>query len=423
MSLLSTFSCSHTGVAVTPAAITQSSPFGAVPDTHRIAPLYSYGGRDGVISGIGGNGGLIGTAAGLFGTAPSGGDEKCMWIHGTGCGVVYKLTPIPGSSRYKETRLHVFKGAEGAAPIGRLYMDKKGELYGTTYAGGTNNAGVIYKINVSGSIPHYSIVHNFGGAGDGAYPFAGVIEANDVLYGTTVGGGKYSSSYCHSVGSAPDSHCGTIYSLDLASGAERVIHNFGHGEDGLTPAAPLLYENGTLYGTTPYGGKYSIGIVFAVTNGKERILSADEAGGTYPFGGLIAINGTLYGTTDFGGMQNGGTVYALDISSRHVRVLYSFARSSQFPQGAEPAAAVIYRQGKLWGTAPLGGATCHSTNLGCGMIFSLAPDGTGFTKVAFRGGLGGYSPTCPLLYSEDALYGTTTYGGKRDEGIAFKLAL
>ena len=344
--LSSVVSCNHADVAVSPPTAAAAPPFAGVPDTHHIAPLTSLFGN---ISGAaGGYGGLIGTPAALYGATPSGGYEKCTWEHGSGCGVIYKLTPEPGTSMYDERKLHVFKGGDGKAPIGTFLMSKNGEIYGTTYAGGTNDAGVIFKMSASGS--GYSVIHNFGGARDGAYPAAGVIEVNGILYGTTVGGGKYHSDYCYNTGGAPDGSCGTLYSFDETSGTEKVLHSFGHGDDGLTPYAAPIYVNGTLYGTTPYGGD-GVGIVFAflLASGTEQILSSSP-GGAYPFGGLLAIDSSLYGTTDFGGKYNGGTVFKLEISSRHVRVLHNFPRTGlggSASQGAEPLAALIYRSGRL----------------------------------------------------------------------------
>lgn len=426
-------SCDHAGVAVTPTTSTAWGSPGAVPNTHHIAPLASLLGN---IGGAGGHGGLVGTPAALYGATPSGGDDECTWQHGTGCGIIYKLTPKSGSLIYKLTELRVFKGGDGAAPIGVLLMAKNGEIYGTTFAGGTNDAGVVFKMRSSGS--GYSVLHNFGAPGDAAYPAAGLIEVNGVLYGTSVGGGTHKRKACGPEpggGSSPNDTCGTVYSVNEASGAVQVLHNFGAGADGFTPYAPLTYANGTLYGTTPYGGS-GVGIVFAFSlmSGREHVLSdfvsSDGTYPTHPFGGLITMNGSLYGTTDFGGKYNSGTVFKLDIASNRVRVLHSFGTASSGSMRAEPTAGLIYQRGRLYGTTSLGGGPGSSNSgcgpsgsYGCGMIFWLSPNGTGYGFVSFEGGRKGYAPACTLLYGEDALYGTTTLGGKHKQGIAFKLPL
>ena len=48
-----------------------------------------------------------------------------------------------------------------------------------------------------------------------------------------------------------------------AWGTEKVLYSFGHGEDGAQPSASLIADSaGNLYGTTAYGGAYSMGAVY-----------------------------------------------------------------------------------------------------------------------------------------------------------------
>jgi len=429
--LVSLISCNRAGVGVTPATSVAWGPSGARPDTEVVAPLYDFGGdggKDGTIGNAGGTAGLIGTATELYGATPAGGDLSCTWEYAmekeTGCGVVYKLTPRPGSSSYKETRLHVFTGPpdDGAGPFGTLLMGKNGELYGTTYEGGTNNAGVIFKVNASGS--GYSVVYNFAGAPDGAYPFAGVIEVSGVLYGTTLGGGTHQNSACGQLGSAEE-HCGTLYGLNEATGVEHVLHNFGAGtDDGITPYDAPTYVNGMLYGTTPLGlGRNASGTVFALspTTGKERIfpkLSTFAA----PIGGVIAVNGILYATAlNGGGLNSQGVVFSVEISSGRQHVLHRFIG---IPGGIYPEAGLTYRKGRLYSTTVEGGSGTKCGSTACGTIYSLALDGSGFSVLAsFSGQRGGSLPEDTPLYSAGSLYGTTLWGGARNQGIAFKLPL
>ena len=437
---MSLISCSRGGVAVTPATSGAWGPSGTRPNTEVVAPLYDFGGhggKDGTIGDIGGYAGLIGSATALYGTAPGGGDTSCKWkyftIAITGCGVVYKLTPKSGSSTYEETLLHVFKGPpdDGAGLFGSLFMSKNGEIYGTTYEGGKNNAGVIFKMNASGS--GYSVIHNFGGAPDGAYPWGGIIEANGILYGVTTGGGTHQNSACNQQGfGSSDKYCGTLYSLNEATGAEKVLHNFGAGtDDGINPFFPLTYVNGVLYGTTLLGlGKNADGTVFAVspTTRKERILSTP---GLYvaPNSPVLAINGILYGEAEYssGGSCCWGAVFSLDISSGSQHVLHDF-QESNYEDGYAPSTGLLYRNGRLYGSTIRGGSSteCDETGslAGCGTIFSLELDGAGFSVLAsFSGGKGGEFPEDKPLYSGGLLYGTTILGGTQNDGTAFKVPL
>jgi uncharacterized repeat protein (TIGR03803 family) len=69
---------------------------------------------------------------------------------------------------------------------------------------------------------------------------------NGQLYGTTFGGGTHSCS-----GSGQG--CGTVFAVS-PSGKEKVLYSFAGGKDGEIPSAGLLNVGGTLYGTTQYGG-------------------------------------------------------------------------------------------------------------------------------------------------------------------------
>ena len=153
------------------------------------------------------------------------------------------------------------------------------------------------------------MLHSFGpyGSEDGVYPTAGLIDVNGTLYGTTGGGG----ASCSSSGG-----CGTVFSV-TTSGKETVLYSFAGEPDGEFPVAGLLNVKGTLYGTTADGGARcsprGCGTVFAITlSGAETVLHTfRRIDGEYPAASLIDVNGTLYGTTVYGGADGGGTVFSL----------------------------------------------------------------------------------------------------------------
>jgi len=84
--------------------------------------------------------GLIMDAAGnLYGTTSYGGDGTCI----NGCGTVFELLPSAGESWTEET-LHSFpdNGVDGDRPYyAPVIFDASGNLYGTTYAGGSSPSG------------------------------------------------------------------------------------------------------------------------------------------------------------------------------------------------------------------------------------------------------------------------------------------
>jgi len=227
--------------------------------------------------------GLVRDARGnLYGTTYRGGSGSCV----VGCGVVFKL-----DVRRKETVLYTFTGGvDGANPSG-VIQDKAGNLYGTTSNEASTGYGTVFKLNKSGK---ETVLHQFTGGVDGAQPYAPlVLDAAGNLYGTTQYGG---AAY------------GTVFKLNK-SGKETVLHQFTGGADGAQPYAPLVLDAaGNLYGTTYFGGGASIGgygTVFKVNeNGAESVLHSFTRGtdGVYPYAGLLQdAAGNLYGTTEYGG--------------------------------------------------------------------------------------------------------------------------
>ncbi len=146
--------------------------------------------------------------------------------------------------------------------------------------------------------PAYTVLYSFkGGPGDGYEPYAGLINVNGTLYGTTFRGG---GAGCQQKGG-----CGTAFTI-TPSGTETVLHSFKGKPDGGSPWAALTNVNGTFYGTTETGGAYKEGTVFSITSsGKETVLHVFGGNGdaAFPYAGLINVNGTLYGTTDWWGRR------------------------------------------------------------------------------------------------------------------------
>jgi uncharacterized repeat protein (TIGR03803 family) len=193
--------------------------------------------------------GLIQDAKGnLYGTTSYGGDSACTF----GCGTVFKL-----SKTGKETVLYSFKGgADGATPAAAGVMqDAKGNLYGTTYSGGTSNMGTVFKLDTAGK---ETVLYSFSGGTDGRHPYAGVIQdSKGNLYGTTNTGGV--------------SGVGTVFKLSK-TGKETVLYSFTGMVDGALPYAVVVQDaKGKLYGTALVGGNVSCdngtgcGVVFKLT--------------------------------------------------------------------------------------------------------------------------------------------------------------
>jgi uncharacterized repeat protein (TIGR03803 family) len=112
-------------------------------------------------------------------------------------GAVFRLSPNP-SGAWTETTIHSFTaGKDGANPADAiLVFDASGNLWGTTQAGGVgcnrNLCGVVYKLSPqSGGTWTETIVHTFESASDGSEPHAGLfLDSSGNLYGTTYHGGS-----------------------------------------------------------------------------------------------------------------------------------------------------------------------------------------------------------------------------------------
>jgi uncharacterized repeat protein (TIGR03803 family) len=277
-----------------------------------------------------------------------------------------------------------------------------GELYGTTVSSGANGDGMVFKLNTDGS--GYVVLHSF--TNTDASP-ANLMQGRDgVLYG---------------IGAE------TVFKLTTSGSGYAVLHTFTNNPDGWAPFGQLAQgSDGTLYGTTYFGGTNNLGTVFRMdTNGNGYEVLYNFAGnpdGQYPFAGVVVSDeGVLYGTTWRGGTNGYGTVFRLNTNGGGYTELYAFANSTD---GSRPFGRLLQGTGKaLYGTASAGGANSHGT------VFVINQDGSGF-DVLDNFGLGsdGGGPSAGVVQgmftgNTGVLYGTTAYGGNRGVGTVFALLL
>jgi uncharacterized repeat protein (TIGR03803 family) len=352
--------------------------------------------------------------------------------------------------------MHKFDEYDGTNPYGNLTRDAAGNLYGTTYLGGANEWGTVFKVDTNGretvlsSFPHYTdgvdphagldlvagsfygttlgggdlaclidgcgtvfkldktgevVLHSFTGAPDGARPYAGLIhDKTGNHYGTTGSGGAYNN--------------GTIFEIDMA-GNETVLYSFIGGSDGSDPEAALIRDSlGNLYGATFHGGPYGAGTVFKLDKaGNETVLYSFTGGadGSNPVAALVRDSlGNLYGTTELGGTYNLGAVFEVDTAGNET-VLHSFTGLSD---GAYPGTSLIAdAKGNFYGTASYDG----DPRCSCGTVFKLSKKG--ITVLHTFTGSDGANPEGLIRDTAGNLYGTTVSGGDDGgDGVVFKIA-
>jgi uncharacterized repeat protein (TIGR03803 family) len=310
-------------------------------------------------------------------------------------------------------------GSQGAGPEGGLVLDANGDLFGTTYVGGSSDDGTVFEIPKTASgYGSVTVLASFTGT-DGDYPLGSLIaDANGDLFGTTLEGGSDDD--------------GTVFEIPkTASGYGHItdLYSFTGADSDLTlPNGGLITDaNGDLFGTTYDGGPSDDGMVFEIPKtasgyGSVAVLASftgSDGGG--PEGGLIAdANGDLLGTTSYGGPSDDGTVFEIPKTASGygpLTVLYSFAGDGD---GAEPnAGLIIDANGDLFGTTSYGGV--NSNDLLDGTVFEIPKTASGYGPatviydLTYIGGDNDLSVVLEPGLSADAdgdlLGATTTYTG------------
>jgi uncharacterized repeat protein (TIGR03803 family) len=360
-------------------------------------------------------------------------DLPGLLLRGLGIFILVSALASTTFGQAKETVLYSFGASpiDAAEPTGGLLLDSAGNIYGTTFVGGSNcqdlgGCGTVYELSPSAGGWTETVLYNFCTTGDpftcpdGAEPAAGLIwdDAGN-LYGTTqLGGTGY----------------GTVFELTrpLAQGGswtEMVIWAFGGPKkgDGASPYLGKLHWDtaGNLYDTTGAGGAYNRGTVYELSleaggGWNETILHSFRGDdGAIPFFGVVVDgSGNLYGTTNEGGIVNGsscpngcGTVFELSPSGNGwSESVYKFNGKT----GTRPYSPLSGDElGSLYGTTEYGGEPGCDAN-GCGGVFKFSPNGTGgwtLHTFLFDGQDGGNPETGVVIDSKTGTqFGTTEWG-------------
>jgi uncharacterized repeat protein (TIGR03803 family) len=359
----------------------------------------------------------------------------------------------------EEKVLYSFKenGEDGTGPEG-LVFDASGNLYGTTYYGGSGSCydgyghgcGTVFELTPTGEGWTEKVIYEFSNSNQGGYnPSSGlIVDASGNLYGTASSGGQQGCGYDGTL-------CGAVFELTPGGGSgwtEKVLHYFSaNGKDGANPRAGLIFDAaGNLYGTTWYGGSglcydgngHGCGTVFEVTprvsgGSVERVLHSFQQNrddGIWPGTSLIFdASGNLYGTNFEGGTGGYGTVFELTPSAGGdwtEKILHNFASND----GNSPSASLIFdASGDLYGTTYYGpaqgyGGPCNDGyDLGCGTVFELMPQAGGeWTEKILHyfstNNEDGFNPSSSLVLDPSGnLYGATAQGGAYGGGTVFEL--
>ncbi len=353
--------------------------------------LFSFSGTNGglPVSGLtqGPDGALYGTTT--FGPGAT---------HG---GTVFRMTPDGALDWWIP-----LQGTNGTWPVtAQLLLAPAGNLYGTTYKGGADGLGTVFRVATTGVLTTLISFTGTNGPFPGSIPQAGLIQAPDgYLYGTTSAGGV--------------SDTGTVFRVD-ANGNFASLASF-YGTNGGSPQAPLLLaSDGSFYGTTERGGPdTNWGTVFRMTAADEvtSLVAFDETNGGLPIGGLaLGPDGNFYGTTTSGGTSNSGTIYRLGPTGQFTNlVLFGWTNGSS-PYGE----LTLANDGNFYGTTYEGGLYFRGT------VYRLSLPGVLTTVFQFDGTNGNGPHAGVTLGSDGDFYGTTLFGldDPSSRGSVFRLSI
>jgi uncharacterized repeat protein (TIGR03803 family) len=334
---------------------------------------------------------------------------------------------LMGSASASSTKLiYTFAGgSDGEYLDTDLVTDSAGNLYGTSVRGGDFGSGTVFELSPSGGGWTHTVLYSFRGGADGGEPYKGVaLDSQGNLYGTAVTGG---SGSC-------DGGCGVVFKLTNSAGSwsQSVIHSFTGGNDGSGPGSGLTFDRtGNLYGMTPTGGAYGLGVVYELKLGASgkwelQVIHAFTGGndGSSGSAGRLILDGAgnLYGVTTVGGANGKGVAFELSLAKSGMWRLTPLYAFKDQPDGALPYGGLYFdRLGNLYGTTYYAGAN------DVGTVYKLTRANGTWTEgvlYSFKGGSDGSSPISNLVAdSAGNLYGTTSDGGSGCAcGVIFKLA-
>jgi uncharacterized repeat protein (TIGR03803 family) len=279
------------------------------------------------------------------------------WLGGSNnAGTVFKMT-----SAGVLTTLASFGGANGSTPMAALVQGSDGNFYGTTEHGGNRDYGTIFKMTPAGVL---TTLVQFDTT-NGYWPTTGLVQGSDGnFYGTTPNGGS--------------SYQGTVFKMTPA-GVLTTLVSFDGTSMGSPSAALVQGSDGNFYGVSEGGNG---GFIFKVTPAGvlTSLASFNGTNGSAPEASLVqGSNGNFYGMTRYGGSSNNGTVFMVTPAGL-LTSLVSFSG----PDGAWPRGGTLVQgsDGNFYGMTPYGGV---GGTYGYGTIFKMTPAGVLTTLVFFDG--------------------------------------
>ncbi len=365
--------------------------------------------------------GLVqGSDGNLYGTSYEGGAGNY--------GTVFKMT-----SGAVLTTLVEFTGNgasnKGSWPRAGLMQGSDGNFYGTTERGGTIDNGTVFKMTPGGVLTTLVEFTGNGPSNKGKYPQAGLVEVGGNFYGTTYQGGA------NDKGTVFRMTPGGLLTTLVQFTGDGAINRGAYPQAGLTQGG-----DGNFYGTTyssdryyspdhdPWDGELFSGTVFKMTpdGGLTTLLQFYNSSlpvnvGIYPKAGLVrGFDGNLYGTTtSLGYTGNAGTVFRISTNGTAggtvLTTLVNFTGDGASNKGSSPQAGLVQGSGgNFYGTTARGGAN------DAGTVFKMTSGGV-LTTLLDCVSPDDY-PNAPMVKAADGtFYGTMSGLRSGSDGSIYRL--
>lgn len=296
----------------------------------------------------------------------------------------------------------------GGSLYGSLAKDAFNNLYGFAQTGGTGGGGILYKHSATGA--SFTKLYEFGGTA-ARYPNGKPLLASDgFLYGVCSRG-----SYPANVFTG-----GVIYKIAPDGTGFSIIKQFNTQPGPSYPSGELIEgPGGELYGTTQSGAS-NLPVIYKINKDGSgfTILRSfiTQQEGYMLIDGLTLSGNYLYGSCALGGNLGGGTLFRIQTDGTGFQLLRNLDPSGTggyFPMGA----MIMGSNGRLYGVNSFGGVN------GNGTLFSMLPDGTGYTvHHQFNVAVSGNVVQGRLLQATDGrIYGATSTGGTTGGGSVFRI--
>lgn len=238
----------------------------------------------------------------VYGMAPTGGQY--------GAGTIYEMKPI-SERRWKFRVLHAFTGGDdGAGGSAGALVFHGSDLYGAATAGGHYGEGTIYRLSPGAYGGwHFKVLYQFLGEPDAGFPYGGLsFDGLGNIYGTTYYAGANDAGTVYEL-SPPKRH---------GDWTERLLYSFSGGADGSGSIANVVFDTaGNIYGTTSEGGAAGMGVIFKLAPGAHHTWSESVAhnfagppDGAFAYNGMVGDGaGNFFGSTVHGGSADEGAIY------------------------------------------------------------------------------------------------------------------